>query len=137
MSHPDSKIYPPTFVASEYTKRLSSPYIPKNFKPQFKSEMNDSRTEDCPINPNQEETANRYRRFLQEISESPPQVDKRSRKKIVQADEVADSTKEPKRPKTKAYMRKSSSQPINDVDKFLKVGNEVSVVGNEVSAARE
>uniref|UniRef100_A0A803PKM9 Uncharacterized protein n=1 Tax=Cannabis sativa TaxID=3483 RepID=A0A803PKM9_CANSA len=91
--------------------------------------MNDSRTEDCSINPNQENTVDRYRRFLQEISEGmdvdfesmfkgPPKADKKSRKKIVQADEVANSTKEPKRPKTKAYTKRSSSQPVIDVDKI-------------------
>uniref|UniRef100_A0A803NSX3 Uncharacterized protein n=1 Tax=Cannabis sativa TaxID=3483 RepID=A0A803NSX3_CANSA len=72
---------------------------------------------------------------LESMFKNPPKADKRSRRKVAQADEVSDSTKEPKRTKTKANMRKSSNQLTIDVDKSLEEGNEVSTVGIEVSAA--
>uniref|UniRef100_A0A803P5G2 Uncharacterized protein n=1 Tax=Cannabis sativa TaxID=3483 RepID=A0A803P5G2_CANSA len=63
---------------------------------------------------------------LESMFKNPPKADKRSRRKVAQADEVSDSTKEPKRTKTKANMRKSSNQLTIDVDKSLEEGNEAS-----------
>uniref|UniRef100_A0A803NIT8 Uncharacterized protein n=1 Tax=Cannabis sativa TaxID=3483 RepID=A0A803NIT8_CANSA len=93
MSHPGSKIYSSRLVMLEYTNRFSSPYVPKNFKPQFKLETKDSKTEDHPFNPNQGDTVDRYRQSPQEISEEmdvdfeskfigPPQANQESRKEI-------------------------------------------------------
>uniref|UniRef100_A0A803QCR1 Uncharacterized protein n=1 Tax=Cannabis sativa TaxID=3483 RepID=A0A803QCR1_CANSA len=145
MSHPCSKLYPSILVTPEYANRFFSPYVPKNFKSQFKLGTKDSKTEDHPIISTQRDTVNRYRRSSQEISEGmnvdfesmfegPPRANEKSREKVTQADEVSNSTREPKWLKNKAYTRKSLGQPISGVDKFRKAGNEVSVAGNEVSA---
>ncbi|KAM6569519.1 hypothetical protein CsatB_017504 [Cannabis sativa] len=142
MSHPGSEIYPSKLVTLEYTNHFSSPYVFKNFKPQFKLETKDSTAEDHPINPNQGDTVDRYKRSSQEISEDfeskfrgPPQADKESRKKEILVGEVMDSTKEPKWPKTKAYTRKSLNYPITGVYIFPEAGKEVSAAGNEISTA--
>uniref|UniRef100_A0A803QCH2 Uncharacterized protein n=1 Tax=Cannabis sativa TaxID=3483 RepID=A0A803QCH2_CANSA len=63
-----------------------------------------------------------------------PRADKKSRKKVTPIGEVVDCIKEPKWLKTKAYTRKSSSQPTTSVVKLLESGNEISAAGNENSA---
>uniref|UniRef100_A0A803QF91 Uncharacterized protein n=1 Tax=Cannabis sativa TaxID=3483 RepID=A0A803QF91_CANSA len=68
MSQSGSEIYPPEFVGPEYPRHIDSPYKPKNFEPQSRLEIKDARIRDHLIKSNQEETASRYRRFLQEIS---------------------------------------------------------------------
>uniref|UniRef100_A0A803QCT8 Uncharacterized protein n=1 Tax=Cannabis sativa TaxID=3483 RepID=A0A803QCT8_CANSA len=67
MSQSGSEVYSPEFLESEYPKHLASPYKPKNFQPRSKLEVNDARIRDQLIKSNQEKTASRYRRFLQEI----------------------------------------------------------------------
>uniref|UniRef100_A0A803QR80 Uncharacterized protein n=1 Tax=Cannabis sativa TaxID=3483 RepID=A0A803QR80_CANSA len=69
MSQSGSKIYSPESAIPKCPKHIACPYKPKNFETQTKLEINDGRIRDYLIKSNQEETANHYSRFLQEIPE--------------------------------------------------------------------
>uniref|UniRef100_A0A803Q701 Uncharacterized protein n=1 Tax=Cannabis sativa TaxID=3483 RepID=A0A803Q701_CANSA len=67
---------------------------------------------------------------LENAFKSPPLDDKKSKNRVSQASEASGSTKEPKRTKTMANKKKSSSQLTIELAKSPEKENQVSIVGN-------
>ncbi|KAM6570182.1 hypothetical protein CsatB_018167 [Cannabis sativa] len=69
MSHLSSEVCPPKLITLGCTNHSSSPYVPKDFKPQLEPETMDSKAEELPADPNQGNPVDRYVRSSQVILE--------------------------------------------------------------------